>query len=560
MQVDGRNAVLNALEAGVQPAMGALQDGRWEEARLAFEAVLAEQELPEAHVGLAEALWWLGDRAAMMEHYEQAYAGFRRRPDPASAAGIALLLSLYLIRYEANRSQAEGWFRRGARLIEDHAVDGLRGELALFEGCLQHDAVEMEACARRAADHARGTGALDLELCALSLLGHALIEQGRIEEGMPLLDEAMAASLGGEPERLDTVVFTSCNMMVSCARCAAFERAAEWVRAVSRFAERYGCPFLFAECRLVYGSVLYQTGRWEEAERELRAAMDLGRDAVPTYFAEAAAALAQLRIAQGRIEEAERLVDGIEFFDAGIPVVARLHLVHGRYDLAGAVAEARITAEDDLRLDCVLLVELIGESEIAQGDRASAARRGRRLVELGTLRGCRIAVARGERLTGRALAASEPEASRRHLDRARLEFKRLEMPFEAALAGLALAESLAKTNPDLAIAEAQTALAEFDTLGAERCADEAAALLRSLGVRVGRAGPRTDGDITPREEEVLALLGEGLSNPEIAERLYISRKTVEHHVSNLLAKLDLRNRSEAAAEAVRRGLVGISAD
>jgi DNA-binding NarL/FixJ family response regulator len=92
----------------------------------------------------------------------------------------------------------------------------------------------------------------------------------------------------------------------------------------------------------------------------------------------------------------------------------------------------------------------------------------------------------------------------------------------------------------------------FRQIGAARDADAAAALLRALGVRSGARGPRTAEELTKREAEVLELLAEGYSNAAIAERLFLSRKTVEHHVHRVLLKLGLRSRAEAAAYQMRQ--------
>jgi DNA-binding NarL/FixJ family response regulator len=113
-----------------------------------------------------------------------------------------------------------------------------------------------------------------------------------------------------------------------------------------------------------------------------------------------------------------------------------------------------------------------------------------------------------------------------------------------------MATAISNSSPEAAIAEAKGALEDFERLEASRHADVAAEVLRSFGAPV-RTGPKGVGALTKREGEVLRLLGAGLSNPDIADRLYISRKTVEHHVGSLLSKLGLRNRAEAMAYAIR---------
>jgi len=118
---------------------------------------------------------------------------------------------------------------------------------------------------------------------------------------------------------------------------------------------------------------------------------------------------------------------------------------------------------------------------------------------------------------------------------------------------MSIAHLRAGTLPEVAVAESRAALEVFRALGAGRDADEAAGQLRSLGSRAGPI-PRAAGVLTRREREVLGLLVEGLSNQQIADRLFLSKRTVEHHVGAILAKIGAGTRAEALAHAVRHGV------
>ena len=104
------------------------------------------------------------------------------------------------------------------------------------------------------------------------------------------------------------------------------------------------------------------------------------------------------------------------------------------------------------------------------------------------------------------------------------------------------------------------ALEIFERLGARPAAERLRQALRATGVRGIPRGPRPStkenpAGLTGREMEVLALMTDGFGNAEIAGRLFISPRTVHHHVSAILAKLDARTRVEAVSVALQSGLI-----
>lgn len=135
-------------------------------------------------------------------------------------------------------------------------------------------------------------------------------------------------------------------------------------------------------------------------------------------------------------------------------------------------------------------------------------------------------------------------------EEAAAEWSRRSCPYEAALA-----RSKADT-----VEELRRAHAELQRLGARPVATVVARELRRRGVRDLPRGPRAttranEGELTTRELEVLTLVAQGLRNADVAERLVVSRRTVDHHVSAILRKLEAGSRGEAVAAAQRLGLL-----
>jgi DNA-binding CsgD family transcriptional regulator len=130
-------------------------------------------------------------------------------------------------------------------------------------------------------------------------------------------------------------------------------------------------------------------------------------------------------------------------------------------------------------------------------------------------------------------------------------------PFELAALwiGLDLGRELAATDRSRAIAELERVAATAFERGAETTSGLADQALRALGVRTWRRGAAAK-QLTEREQEIVQLIAAGASNPEIAKQLFLSRKTVERHVSNALRKVGARNRAELAARAAELEVEG----
>jgi DNA-binding CsgD family transcriptional regulator len=529
----------------------ALAAGEWEDARQAFEAALTIEQSTAAFDGLGRALWWLNDAPGAIAKRERAYSGYRKAGDAERAASIALWLAREYTAVWGNEAAANGWLARAERILEE--LDercAERGWLELTRAERASSPPEREARARDAHAAGQSFADADLELRALSVLGLAEVELGLVDEGLGRLDEAMAGATGGEAA-FETLADVSCRLLLACELAADEERARQWMRVVDSFAREHDQATLLSFCRICCADACSVSGDLPGAERELLESLrELPATGQRSRCVHPATRLARLRLLQGRLEEADELLAGHEASADALPTAVAVRIARGEVEAAAALLERRLgeIGRDNL-LAVPLLAQLV-DARLAQPDleaaRAAAAdlslvaERGLpdRASAVALLAEGRVARAQGRGDAQDLLAAAETS------------FTRLQMPLEAARARLDLAEALPSSSRAVAIDLARRSQATFERFGAERLADAAAALLRELGVP-GRTGPKGFGELSKREVEVIRLVAEGLTNAEIAGRLFISSRTAEHHVSSILTKLGVRSRSEAAAQASR---------
>jgi len=535
------------LEAG----RDALRRGDASGARRAFESALAQTESGDAIEGLARVAYIELDFPAAIAGFERAYAIFQDAVDRVAASRCARSLGYMYMSSTGEHALTTGWLARATRLLADVDDSSECGWVALNRGMFEGDRARKEALFREALVEASKHADTDLEFVALAYLGASLVHADRVEEGMTLLDEALAAVAGQDVDDFCALQEIFCQLFSACEHAHDVSRADQWIRIGEAIAERRKLPAVSAFCRTHYGGVLTAAGRWDEADAALTEAVRLWALGHHNLRSGALARLADLRARQGRFEEAEQLIEGIETWPEAARPIAQMHLANKKPSRAIDVLERALQQSDPLNSAAAPLLAQLVEAHLANADVVAAETAVDALDACAAGQSSPYVAAMAALARGQLCASTGIGDTQACLRAALSGFDRAHLPMELAHARLGLARALVTERPDVAMAEARAALDTFEKLHAARDVDAANALLRTLGVR-SASGGKTTGPLSKRETEVLELVGHGLSNAEISDRLFISRKTVEHHVGNILTKLDLRTRGEAAAYLARR--------
>lgn len=474
----------------IEKARAAFERHEWREALDLLTETDQSQELePPDLERLAEAAWWMGRLGDTIGARERAYAAHRRLGDARGAARMAIkLASDYGFKGEGSLSA--GWFRRAERLLGEVPESPEHGYLSRRRAALAVDRGDIKA----AFEHADRTIEIgerlqdpDLQALGLTHRGQALILDGRVEEGLALVEEAVVAAVGGELSPWPTGAIY-CNAINICRELADFGRAGEWTEAAKRWCERQSISGFPGICRVQRAEIVRLRGAWQEAELEARRATEELGEFWLEVAGEGFYDIGEIRRRMGDLEAAEDAFrQANELGRVPQPGLALLRLAQGNADAAMAGVRGGLANESLSRLGRAQLLPALVEIAVAAGD-LEAAREGAAeldsIAETYATAGmlAEAAVARGrvqlaERDAGPALVS---------LRRGWQQWKEISAPYEAARARMLLGEaSRAAGSDEDGRLHIEAALSTFERLGGTTDARRADELLGSERPRTG---------------------------------------------------------------------------
>jgi DNA-binding NarL/FixJ family response regulator len=500
----------------------------------------------------ATAAYLAGLDDAYLRALERTHHAYLDDGNSLRAARAAFWLGLRMaFRGEAGR--ANGWFGRARRLLQrEGKACAEEGYLLLPSAEQQLEAGASEAAyatANRAAEIGDQFGEADLSACARHVQGRVLIQQGEVEKGLALLDEAMVAVTAGELSPIMTGLIY-CSVIYACQRVYAVDRAREWTDALAQWCAGQSQLVSFTGTCLVHrAEVMQMNGAWRDAIEEARRACKVSQGSelpIPGAAYYQQAEVHRLRGEFAKAEDSYRQASrhGWE----PLPGLALLRLAQWRIEPAAAAINRALRAAKDRLLRTRLLPAGV-EIMLASGDLASAQGACRELEESADRFRTVALQAMAAQATGAvALTAGDHQDALSALTRAFQLWLQVGAPYSAArtreLMGLACRGLGDEEGASLELAAAREA---FENLGA------APDIARIDCTAPFSVGPRSSG-LTRRELNVLRLVATGKTNKVIAAELRLSEKTIDRHLSNIFNKLDVSSRTAAAAWAYRHGL------
>jgi DNA-binding CsgD family transcriptional regulator len=547
-------AVREGVSCQLERARKSYQQRAWSDAYQAFLNADREAALEAEDVELlAMAAYLTGRDEDYLGALERAYNAHREHGQSRRAARCAFWLGFRLL-FRGETGRATGWLSRAERSLEHEVREcGERGYLLLPLVEQRLERGDFEAAYEAAVDAVaigERCGDADLVACARHQQGRVRLQQGQAKAGLALLDETMVAVTSGELSPLMTGL-VYCSVIEACQQVYAFDRMREWTAALARWCEGQPEMVAFAGvCRVHRAEIMQLEGAWPMALDEARGACARSQGVNKQAAAAALYQLAEVHRLKGDLAAAEEAYRGASQMGSDPqPGLALLRVEQGRPG-AAATAIRRVLGTTHDRLKRLALLPAYVEIMLAADHIEDARNASRELDGLARafdtgVPGAIAAQARGAVY----VAGGEAQPALGVLRRAFNVWQRIEAPYLAARVRVLIGQAChALGDEDGATLELAAARATFEHLGAKPDLTRVDALMR------GSPSGRPHG-LTARELQVLRLVAGGDTNKAIANKLCLSEKTIDRHLSNIFDKLDVSSRAAATAFAYQHKLI-----